>query len=73
MTTRYERRGDVAVLQIDNPPVNGLGLSTRRREEADSGAAGHQPGQAAPEINKTGLIIHLVVPRRVRSVLIFIV
>jgi 3-hydroxyacyl-CoA dehydrogenase len=30
MTTRYERRGDVAVLQIDNPPVNGLGHVTRR-------------------------------------------
>ncbi|MGZ9031196.1 MAG: 3-hydroxyacyl-CoA dehydrogenase NAD-binding domain-containing protein [Burkholderiaceae bacterium] len=30
MTTHYERRGDVAVLQIDNPPVNGLGHSTRR-------------------------------------------
>jgi 3-hydroxyacyl-CoA dehydrogenase len=30
MTTRYERRGNVAVLQIDNPPVNGLGHSTRR-------------------------------------------
>jgi 3-hydroxyacyl-CoA dehydrogenase len=30
MTTTYERRGDVAVLQIDNPPVNGLGQATRR-------------------------------------------
>ena len=30
MTTRYERRGDVAVLQLDNPPVNGLGHVTRR-------------------------------------------
>ena len=30
MTTRYERRGSVAVLQIDNPPVNGLGHVTRR-------------------------------------------
>src|SRR5512139_1676187 len=30
MTTRYERRGNVAVLQIDNPPVNGLGHGTRR-------------------------------------------
>ncbi len=30
MTTRYERRGNVAVLQIDNPPVNGLGHVTRR-------------------------------------------
>src|SRR5512134_3437377 len=30
MTTHYERRGDLAVLQIDNPPVNGLGHATRR-------------------------------------------
>jgi len=30
MTTRYERRGNVAVLQIDNPPVNGLGHVARR-------------------------------------------
>jgi len=29
MTTHYERRGPVAVLQIDNPPVNGLGHATR--------------------------------------------
>ncbi len=30
MTTHYERRGDVAVLQIDNPPINGLGHPTRK-------------------------------------------
>ena len=30
MTTHYERRGEVAVLQIDNPPVNGLGQVTRK-------------------------------------------
>ena len=30
MTTHYERRGEVAVLQIDNPPVNGLGHVTRK-------------------------------------------
>ena len=29
MTTWYERREDIAVLQIDNPPVNGLGHATR--------------------------------------------
>ncbi len=29
MTTWYERREDIAVLQIDNPPVNGLGHPTR--------------------------------------------
>ncbi len=30
MTTYYERRGDVAVLQIDHPPVNGLSHATRK-------------------------------------------
>jgi len=30
MTTHYERRGQVAVLQVDNPPVNGLGHATRK-------------------------------------------
>lgn len=30
MTTHYERRGTVAVLQIDHPPVNGLGHVTRK-------------------------------------------
>jgi len=30
MTTHYQRRGSVAVLQIDNPPINGLGHVTRK-------------------------------------------
>ena len=30
MTTHYETRGNVAVLQIDNPPINGLGHTTRK-------------------------------------------
>jgi 3-hydroxyacyl-CoA dehydrogenase len=30
MRVYFERRGDVAVLQIDNPPVNGLSLAMRR-------------------------------------------
>jgi 3-hydroxyacyl-CoA dehydrogenase len=30
MSATYETRGDVAVITLDNPPVNGLGLSTRR-------------------------------------------
>ena len=30
VTTHYERRGTVAVLQLDNPPVNGLGHPTRK-------------------------------------------
>ena len=30
MSANYELRGDVAVVTLDNPPVNGLGYDTRR-------------------------------------------
>jgi 3-hydroxyacyl-CoA dehydrogenase len=30
MSANYELRGDVAVITLDNPPVNGLGYDTRR-------------------------------------------
>jgi len=30
MSVEYENRGDVAMITMNNPPVNGLGLSTRR-------------------------------------------
>jgi len=30
MGARYEQRGNVAVIALDNPPVNGLGYDTRR-------------------------------------------
>ena len=30
MTAHYQSHGDVAVITLDNPPVNGLGLSTRQ-------------------------------------------
>jgi 3-hydroxyacyl-CoA dehydrogenase len=30
MSANYELRGDVAVITMDNPPVNGLGFDTRR-------------------------------------------
>ena len=43
MGAKYEVRGNVAVVTLDNPPVNGLGYDTRRefaagieRAEADS-------------------------------------
>ena len=29
MTAQYEVRGNVAVISLDNPPVNGLGYETR--------------------------------------------
>ncbi|MDT8998602.1 3-hydroxyacyl-CoA dehydrogenase NAD-binding domain-containing protein [Paucibacter sp. APW11] len=44
MTASYEVRGNVAVITLDNPPVNGLGYATRKaaaegveRAEADAG------------------------------------
>ena len=29
MTAQYQVHGDVAIITLDNPPVNGLGLATR--------------------------------------------
>ncbi len=44
MTAHYQSHGDVAVITLDNPPVNGLGLSTRQGivaalEQANADAA----------------------------------
>ncbi|WP_040436744.1 enoyl-CoA hydratase/isomerase family protein, partial [Melaminivora alkalimesophila] len=30
MSAKYQVHGDVAVITLDNPPVNGLGLATRQ-------------------------------------------
>ena len=30
MTAQYQVHGDIAVITLNNPPVNGLGLSTRQ-------------------------------------------
>ena len=30
MSAEYQVHGDVAVISLDNPPVNGLGLATRQ-------------------------------------------
>jgi 3-hydroxyacyl-CoA dehydrogenase len=30
MTAQYQVHGDVAVITMNNPPVNGLGLATRQ-------------------------------------------
>ena len=30
MSANYETRGNVAVITLDNPPVNGLGYETRK-------------------------------------------
>jgi 3-hydroxyacyl-CoA dehydrogenase len=45
MSATYETRGDVAVITLDNPPVNGLGLATRRGI-----VAGLESAQADPAI-----------------------
>ena len=44
MTAEYQVHGDVAVITLNNPPVNGLGLATRRAlvdglEQAQADAA----------------------------------
>ncbi|HEX2011167.1 MAG TPA: enoyl-CoA hydratase-related protein, partial [Roseateles sp.] len=46
MTATYEVRGNVAVITLSNPPVNGLGYETRKaaaagiaRAEADAAIA----------------------------------
>jgi 3-hydroxyacyl-CoA dehydrogenase len=50
MTAHYEVRGSVAVITLDNPPVNGLGLATRAAT-----AAGVQRAEADPAI--TAIVI----------------
>ena len=49
MSASYEVRGNVAVITLDNPPVNGLGYDTRRefaagveRAMADAAVHGHR-------------------------------
>ncbi|MEP6609534.1 MAG: 3-hydroxyacyl-CoA dehydrogenase NAD-binding domain-containing protein [Burkholderiaceae bacterium] len=54
MTTHYERRGQTAVLQIDNPPVNGLGQVTRRTLIDGLGRALHDDAVKAIVITGTG-------------------
>ena len=44
MTAHYKVHGDIAVITLDNPPVNGLGLATRQgiaygMEQAQADAA----------------------------------
>ncbi|MFN3303807.1 MAG: 3-hydroxyacyl-CoA dehydrogenase NAD-binding domain-containing protein [Roseateles sp.] len=45
MTAHYEVRGSVAVITLDNPPVNGLGLATRA-----ACAAGVERAEADPAV-----------------------
>ena len=50
MTAHYEVRGSVAVITLDNPPVNGLGFATRAAV-----AAGVERAEADPAI--TSIVI----------------
>jgi 3-hydroxyacyl-CoA dehydrogenase len=50
MTAHYEVRGPVAVITLDNPPVNGLGFATR-----SAVAAGVERAEADPAV--TALVI----------------
>jgi 3-hydroxyacyl-CoA dehydrogenase len=54
VTTWYEVRGNVAVLQIDNPPVNGLGQAVRRAMREGLERALDDPRVAAIVITGTG-------------------
>jgi 3-hydroxyacyl-CoA dehydrogenase len=54
MGARYEQRGQVAVITLDNPPVNGLGLSTRQELAAGVERAVADPGIAAIVITGAG-------------------
>ena len=52
MSATYEVRGDVAVISLNNPPVNGLGYETRRgiaegleRAASESGVKALMAGQ----------------------------
>ena len=47
MSTRYEMRGPMAVITLDNPPVNGLGHATRAGIAAGIAQANADPAVAA--------------------------
>ena len=51
MSSPYERHGNVAVITLDNPPVNGLGLALRSAIVDGINAA-----QADPEVEAIVLI-----------------
>ena len=53
MSANYELRGDVAVITMDNPPVNGLGHDTRARHRRRP-RAGARPTPTVKAIVVTG-------------------
>jgi len=54
MGAQYEVRGDVAVVTLDNPPVNGLGFDTRREFSAGIDKAMADPAIKAVVITGAG-------------------
>jgi len=54
MGAKYEVRGNVAVVTLDNPPVNGLGYDTRREFSAGIERAEADPAVAAIVITGAG-------------------
>jgi 3-hydroxyacyl-CoA dehydrogenase len=54
MGASYELRGNVAVITLDNPPVNGLGYDTRREFSAGIDRAVADPAVAAVVITGAG-------------------
>ncbi|MBL8287400.1 MAG: enoyl-CoA hydratase/isomerase family protein [Rubrivivax sp.] len=54
MGARYEVRGNVAVVTLDNPPVNSLGFETRREFSAGVARAEADPAVAAIVVTGAG-------------------
>ena len=54
MTAHYEVRGDVAVITLDNPPVNGLGYATRVALAAGVNRAEDDPAVRAIVVTGAG-------------------
>src|SRR5258705_481042 len=55
MTARYETRDGVAIVSLDNPPVNGLGLATRTGIVEGVDRAQKDPAVTAIRVTGTGL------------------
>ena len=59
MGAKYEVRGNVAVVTLDNPPVNGLGYDTRREF-----SAGIERAEARRELTLRTPFVGMGVPAR---------
>ena len=54
MTAQYQVHGDVAIITLDNPPVNGLGLATRQAIVAGLAQAEADPAVKAIVLTGAG-------------------